>query len=261
MKKLRRSPEAIAAYRSGYLPSERRAIEQGVKSGDILGVVSTNALELGIDIGSLDVAILVGWPGSVASAWQQGGRAGRKADTSAMILIASSSPLDQFLMKRPDYFFGSSPEQGIVNPDNLAILASHLKCACFEVPFEKERLGNANVSSLLQHLDDEHVARYTGGRWYYTSAAYPAEEVSLRSATPRNFIVLDTSKEKQEVIAEVDYDSAPFLIHEDAIYMHTGASICGGSPRLGRVGGVCSSGKSRLLYGRFGFDKYPGSDG
>ena len=222
MKKLRRSPDVIAAYRSGYLPSERRAIEEGIKSGNILGVVSTNALELGIDIGSLDVAVLVGWPGSVASAWQQGGRAGRKASTSAVLLIGSSSPLDQFLMNHPDYFFGSSPEQGIVNPDNLTILANHLKCACFEVPFDEARLGNADVKALLQHLDDEHVVRHTGGRWYYAEEAYPAEEVSLRTATPRNFIVLDTSKEKNEVIAEVDYDSTPFLIHEDAIYMHQG---------------------------------------
>lgn len=222
MEKLHRSPESIAAYRSGYLPRERRAIEEGIKSGRLLGVVSTNALELGIDIGSLDVAILAGWPGSVASAWQQGGRAGRKSGTSAVFLIANSSPLDQFLMNHPDYFFGSPPEQGIVNPDNLGILTNHLKCACFELPFEEEEtFGSARVTPILQHLDEEHVVRHTGGRWYYSEDSYPAEEISLRSATAENFIVLNTA-DRNRVIAEVDYDSAPFLIHEDAIYLHQG---------------------------------------
>ncbi len=222
MLKLHRPAEAIAAYRSGYLPAERRAIEEGIKSGRILGVVSTNALELGIDIGSLDAAILAGWPGSVASAWQQGGRAGRKGSTSAIILVANSSALDQFLMNHPDYFFGSSPEQGIVNPDNFAILTSHLKCACFELPFhEDERFGSAEVRPILEALDHEQVVRHSGNRWFYSSDSYPAEEISLRSARAENFIVLNTA-DRNRVIADVDYDSAPFFIHPDAIYIHQG---------------------------------------
>lgn len=222
MVKLHRSPDAIAGYRSGYLPSERRAIEQGIKSGRLLGIVSTNALELGIDIGSLDVAILAGWPGSVASAWQQGGRAGRKAGDSAVILIADSSALDQFLMSHPEYFFGAPAEQGIVNPDNLSILVSHLKCACFELPFENsESFGRTRVHEVLERLEEGQVLRHSGDRWYFASDAYPAEEVSLRAGVEENFVVLDTSRENK-LVAEVDFDSAPFLIHPDAIYIHQG---------------------------------------
>lgn len=222
MLKLHKSPNAIAGYRSGYLPNERRAVEQGVKTGQILGVVSTNALELGIDIGSLDVSILAGWPGSVASAWQQAGRAGRKAGTSAAFLIAQSAPIDQYLMQHPEYFFGSAPEQGIVNLDNLAILTNHLKCACFELPFEDgECFGDAEVTPVLERLDEAHVLRHAGERWYFAEDSYPADEISLRSASAENFIVLNTAN-KNAVIAEVDYDSAPFLIHPDAIYIHQG---------------------------------------
>ncbi len=220
--KMRKSADTIAGYRSGYLPNERRAIEKGIKSGQILGVVSTNALELGIDIGSLDVSILAGWPGSVASAWQQAGRAGRKAGTSAAFLIAQSAPIDQFLMQHPEYFFGSSPEQGIVNLDNLAILTNHLKCACFELPVEEtERFGRAEITPILEYLEDANVLRHAGERWYFSEDSYPADEISLRSASAENFIVLNT-KDKNKVIAEVDYDSAPFLIHPDAIYIHQG---------------------------------------
>jgi len=222
MLKLHKPPEAIAGYRSGYLPNERRAIEQGIKSGRILGVVSTNALELGIDIGSLDVSILAGYPGSVASAWQQAGRAGRKAGTSAAFLVAQSAPIDQFLMQHPEYFFGSAPEQGIVNLDNLAIMTNHLKCACFELPFEDTELfGAAEVRPILERLDEAHVLRHSGERWYFAEDSYPADEISLRSASSENFIVLNTAN-KNAVIAEVDYESAPFLIHPDAIYIHQG---------------------------------------
>lgn len=220
MARAHRDPSQVCGYRSGYLPNERREIENGVKSGRILGIVSTNALELGIDIGSLDVSILAGWPGTVASAWQQAGRAGRKGRTSLTILVAGSSPLDQFLMNNPDFFFGRAPEHGIVNPENLAVLAAHLKCAAFELPVESgEAFGPTHPAALLEHLDNEHVLRRSAGRHYYAAEAFPAEEVSLRGGAGENFIVLDTGN-NNKVIAEVDYDSAPFLIHDDAIYIH-----------------------------------------
>ena len=220
MTRLRRDPNRIRGYRGGYLPNERRAIEKGVKSGEILGVVSTNALELGIDIGQLRVAILAGYPGTISSTWQQGGRAGRKGDPAAMIVVASSSPLDQFIINHPEYFFGASPETGIINPDNVAIMSSHLKCAAFELPFEDgERFGRADVSAMLNYLAEANILRHKGGRYYWSSETYPAEQVSLRSASADNFVVLDV-KNGNKVLAEVDYDSAPFLIHEEAIYIH-----------------------------------------
>jgi len=220
MARLHRDPEQIAGYRSGYLPTERREIENGLKQRKLLGVVSTNALELGVDVGSLDVSILAGWPGTVASAWQQAGRAGRKGASSLAIYIAGSTPLDQFLMNHPDYFLGASPERGIVNPENLVILASHLKCAAFELPFdEEESFGPTDPGPILQYLEDEKVLRHTEKRWYYSSDSYPAEDISLRSAAGENFIVLDTGRQNK-VIAEVDFDSAPFLLHDDAVYIH-----------------------------------------
>jgi len=220
MARLKRNPEKISGYRGGYLPNERHAIEEGVKSGRIMGVVSTNALELGIDIGQLNAAVLAGYPGTITSTWQQGGRAGRKTEASIVVLVATSSPLDQFIINHPDYFFGSSPEAGIINPDNIAIMGSHLKCACFELPIDDgEQLGQTDINPLLSHLEEGGILRHTGGRWYYTSEIYPAEEISLRSATAENFVVLNTSK-NNAVIAEVDYDSAPFLIHEEAVYIH-----------------------------------------
>ncbi|MDX2176180.1 MAG: DEAD/DEAH box helicase [Candidatus Sumerlaeia bacterium] len=220
MERMHRDPAAICGYRGGYLPKERRAIEEGVKSGRVRGVVSTNALELGIDIGGLDVSILAGWPGSVASAWQQAGRAGRKATDALAVYIGGSSPLDQYLMQHPDFFFGRSPEAAIINPGNLVILASHTKCAAFELPFEDgERLGPSDPAPVLRYLDDEKVVRHAAGRWYYAAESYPAEDVSLRAGAGENFIVLDTGNRNQ-VIAEVDHDSAPFLIHDDAVYIH-----------------------------------------
>lgn len=220
MARLKGDPERICGYRGGYLPNERHAIEDGIKKGEILGVVSTNALELGIDIGRLNAAILAGYPGTVSSTWQQGGRAGRKLGTSVVVLVASSSPLDQYIVNHPDYFFGASPESGIINPNNMAIMAGHVKCACFELPFEEnEMMGDMNPAPLLKHLEEAGIIRHTGDRWYYSSEVYPAEEISLRSATAENFVVLNTSK-ANSVIAELDYDSAPFFIHEEAIYIH-----------------------------------------
>jgi len=220
MQKFRRNPELVKGYRGGYLPNERRMIEQGIKRGDIIGVVSTNALELGIDIGSLNVSILAGYPGTISSMWQQGGRAGRRRDTAVIILVADSSPLDQFIVQHPEYTLGSSPENGILNPNNLYILASHIKCASFEIPFgDKEAFGDLDVTGILEYLEEERVLRHTAGKYYWMSETYPAQEVSLRSASPENFIIQNTSR-RNEVLGEVDFFAAPFMIHDEAIYIH-----------------------------------------
>ncbi|MGB9691165.1 MAG: DEAD/DEAH box helicase [Candidatus Sumerlaeaceae bacterium] len=222
MPRMRQSPDRIAGYRGGYLPNERRLIERGVKSGKILGIVSTNALELGIDIGQLRVAILAGYPGSVSSTWQQTGRAGRKAEAAAAILVASSLPIDQYVITHPHYFFGKPPEMAIVNPDNPAILSAHVKCAAFELPFvDGERFGGVDPTSYLEFLEADHLLRHVGDKWFWSADIYPSENISLRSASAENFVVVDVT-DKNRVIAEIDYDSAPFLIHTEAIYMHLG---------------------------------------
>lgn len=222
MTRLHRDPEKVTGYRGGYLPNERRAIEKGLRTKEILGVISTNALELGVDIGSLEVSIMAGYPGTIASAWQQAGRAGRRGSPSVSIYIAGSTPLDQFLMKHPEYFFGASPEAAHINPSNLPIYAAHVKCASFEVPFEDgEPFCQTDPGAVLQFLEDEHLLRHSGNRWHYASDAYPAEDISLRSAAGENFIVLDSGR-NNEVVAELDYDSAPFFIHDDAVYIHNG---------------------------------------
>lgn len=222
MRRIRQNPDRIAGYRGGYLPNERRIIERAVKSGEILGIVSTNALELGIDIGQLRAAILAGYPGSVASTWQQAGRAGRKADTAVAVLIASSLPIDQYVITHPDYFFGKPSEMAIVNPDNPSILAAHIKCAAFELPFrEGEHFGRIDPSSFLEYLAADHLVRHVGEKWFWSADIYPSENISLRSASAENFVVVDVT-DKNRVIAEIDYDSAPFLIHTEAIYMHLG---------------------------------------
>ncbi len=220
MQKLGKPGRLIRGYRGGYLPLERREIERGLRNGEILGVVSTNALELGIDIGQLSVCLMAGYPGTITSSWQQAGRAGRRTETSVAILIASSTPIDQFIINHPEYFFGRSPETGIVDPNNLIILMSHLKCAAFELPFEDgERFGVDATQEMLSYLEDHGVLHHVGNRWHWTSEIYPAQEISLRSASPENFVIIDTTYEDR-VIGEVDYFSAPMLIHEDAIYIH-----------------------------------------
>jgi len=211
----------VRGYRGGYLPKERRQIERGLRDENILGVVSTNALELGIDIGSLDMSIMAGYPGTITSTWQQAGRAGRRSGLSGAILVASSSPLDQFIIQNPAYFFGSSPEHCFINPDNLLILLSHMKCAAFELPFEeKETLGDTPTSEILEFLQEEQVVRLSGGKWHWTSDNYPADHISLRSVSSDNFIVIDHTDQKSEVIGEVDFASAPMFIHPKAIYLH-----------------------------------------
>jgi DEAD/DEAH box helicase domain-containing protein len=219
---LKADPDTIRGYRGGYLPLERREIERGLRDGSIRTVVSTNALELGVDIGSLDAAILIGYPGTIASTWQQAGRAGRRNDHSAAVLIASSSPLDQYVITHPDYVLGKSPESGLVNPDNLYILVSHLKCAAFELPFaDGERFGRQPIGEVLQYLEDEGVLHHSGDKWFWSAEAFPAEGVSLRSSSVDNVVIIDTS-DGAEVVGEVDWYSAMTLVHEEAIYIHSG---------------------------------------
>ncbi|MBI4277566.1 MAG: DUF1998 domain-containing protein, partial [Armatimonadetes bacterium] len=218
-----RDPAAVQGYRAGYLPGERRAIEQGLREGRIRAVAATNALELGIDIGQLDAAIMVGYPGTIASAWQQAGRAGRRREGSVAILIATSDPLDQYLVNHPEYFFGQSPEEALINPNNLYLLASHVKCAAFELPMgEMEVFGPPTLPALLGHLEEERVVHRAGDRWHYVAERYPAEAVSLRSASTENVVIIDEAVPKPRVIGEVDLASAPSLVHEDAIYLHLG---------------------------------------
>lgn len=217
------SPNMVQGYRAGYLPNERRAIERGIKDGEIRTVVATNALELGVDIGGLEACVLNGYPGSIASAWQQMGRVGRREGTSLAIYVATSSPLDQFLVTHPDYFFSQSPEAALVHPDNLVIMANHLRCGAFELPFnDAERFGgNEATEEILRYLADEQVVRHAGGRWYWMSERYPAEGLSLRSAAIDNFVIIETGP-RPRVIGEMDRASAPMLIHEEAIYIHLG---------------------------------------
>ncbi|MDR7521540.1 MAG: DEAD/DEAH box helicase [Armatimonadota bacterium] len=213
----------IAGYRAGYLPGERRAIEQGLRSGDVLAVAATNALELGIDIGRLQAALLVGYPGTVASTWQQAGRAGRTQDLAAAILVATSDPLDQYIVRHPEYFFGRSPEAGLINPDNLYVLTSHVRCAAFELPIDDgERFGPSTLPEILDYLAGQRIVHHEGGRWHYIADAYPAQDVSLRSASTENVVIIDTTEPSPRVVGEVDLASAPGLVHEDAIYLHLG---------------------------------------
>jgi DEAD/DEAH box helicase domain-containing protein len=215
-------PEAIRGYRGGYLPGERREIERGLRDGKIRGVVSTNALELGIDIGSLDTAVMAGYPGTIASTWQRAGRAGRRSGSSCAVLVASSAPLDQFIVKNPDYFFGKSPEHGYIQPDNLEILVNHLKCAAFELPIApQEKFGNVDLPELCARLEEAGFLHRSGEHWHWTQEAYPADTISLRSVSSDNFVIIDTTGEA-EVIGEVDFTSALEFVHPKAIYLHEG---------------------------------------
>ncbi|MGH9453478.1 MAG: DEAD/DEAH box helicase [Terriglobia bacterium] len=216
------SPEAIRGYRGGYLPNERREIERSLRDGSLRGVVATNALELGIDIGGLDVAVLAGYPGSIASTWQRAGRAGRRQGSSAALLVASSAPLDQFIVQNSAYFFGHSPEHGYVNPDNLQILLSHLKCAAFELPLrEDERFGAFDLKALCAHLEETGFLHRSSEGWHWVSESYPADAISLRSVSSDNFVIVDNT-EAAKVIGEVDFTSALTTVHEGAIYIQDG---------------------------------------
>jgi DEAD/DEAH box helicase domain-containing protein len=218
--------EPIRGYRGGYLPGERREIERGLRDGQILGVVTTTALELGIDIGSLDACVMAGYPGSIASTWQRAGRAGRRSGSSCAIFVASSAPLDQFIVQHPDYFFGSSPEHAHIQPDNLEILVNHLKCAAFELPLSpEERFGNVELPELCERLGEAGFLHKSGGNWHWVQEAYPADTISLRSVTSDNFVIINTTGEENggpEVIGEVDFSSALTTVHPKAIYIHQG---------------------------------------
>ena len=217
--------QRVRGYRAGYLPLHRREIEAGLRHGQITGVVSTNALELGIDIGTLQAAVLVGYPGTIASTWQQLGRAGRRSG-SVGVFVASSSPLDQFIVRHPEYFLSADPEEGLIDPDNLLLLAGHLQAGLFELPFEEEeRLGKADVQELLHLFEDDGSATHSAGRWFWSRQAFPAEEVHLRRILADNVVIIDTSHPRPQVIGEMDQFTAPVLLHEEAVYLHEGAQF------------------------------------
>ncbi|ANY69145.1 ATP-dependent helicase [Paenibacillus sp. BIHB 4019] len=214
--------KTIRGYRGGYLPKLRREIERGLRSGEIRGVVSTNALELGIDIGQLQACVLNGYPGTVASTWQQSGRAGRRQGSAVTFLVASSNPLDQYMIQNPDFFFNRPPERALIHPDNLLVLIDHVKCAAYELPFEEgEKFGEESLADMMEFLTEEKVLHRAGSRWYWMEQSFPAHNISLRSAAQENFVIIDMT-EGSRVLGEVDRFSAPTLIHEEAIYIHEG---------------------------------------
>src|SRR6187399_481693 len=227
--------DEIRGYRGGYLPQRRREIEKGLREGSVRAVVSTNALELGIDIGALDVSVMAGYPGTIAATWQRAGRAGRRSGRSAAVLVASSAPLDQFIVRHPSYFFDASPEHALVNPDNLHIFVDHVKCAAFELPFTTaESFGRHDVQEVLGVLQENgfvhrNDAASSGGdgsaadgAWQWTNESYPADAVSLRSISSDNFVVVDTTH-GADVIGETSFNSGPSTLHEKAIYLLEGA--------------------------------------
>jgi len=222
--------DEIRGYRGGYLPQRRREIEKGLREGTVRAVVSTNALELGIDIGALDVCVMAGYPGSIAATWQRAGRAGRRTGRSAAVLVGSSAPLDQFVLRHPSYFFDASPEHALINPDNLQVLVDHVKCAAFELPFTTvEQYGRHDVQEVLGVLAEQGFVHNTvtdgdsgvGGQWQWTNESYPADAVSLRSISSDNFIIVDTTR-GADVIGETSFTSGPATLHEKAIYLLEG---------------------------------------
>jgi DEAD/DEAH box helicase domain-containing protein len=227
------APERIRGYRGGYLPMRRREIEKGLREGTVRAVVSTNALELGIDIGALDVAVMAGYPGTIAATWQRAGRAGRRAGKSAAVMVASSAPMDQFIVRNPAYFFDRSPERALIDPDNLHILVDHIKCATFELPFTgAESFGAHNLQEVLAILQEQGLVHRTGlseeagddghptaeTQWTWTNESYPADAVSLRSVSSDNFVIVDITDETR-VIGETDFTSGPATLHPKAIYI------------------------------------------
>jgi DEAD/DEAH box helicase domain-containing protein len=234
------NPQAVHGYRGGYLPSERRAIERGLREGVVRGVVATNALELGVDIGQLSACVMAGYPGTIASAWQQAGRAGRRAGLSVAVLVASALPLDQYLVTHPRYFLGRPVEQALLDPDNLAVLANHLACAAFELPFEPdESFGSfGDAGAVLDALAEEGALHRHNGHYTWIGEGYPAGGLSLRTSTPDNIVIQDVGAgastelstgasagpgaDPPRVIGQMDRPSAPTLIHEGAVYLHGG---------------------------------------
>ena len=218
------APEKIRGYRGGYLPNRRREIEKGLRDGAVRAVVSTNALELGIDIGALDVSIMAGYPGTIAATWQRAGRAGRRSGRSAAVMVASSAPLDQFVVRNPSYFFDASPERALIDPDNLHILVDHIKCAAFELPFSStETFGRPDVQEILGILSEQRLVHRADqdAPWTWTNESYPADAVSLRSVSSDNFVIVDITQETR-VIGETDFTSGPATLHPKAIYIVEG---------------------------------------
>ncbi|HUY98531.1 MAG TPA: DEAD/DEAH box helicase [Verrucomicrobiae bacterium] len=235
----------VRAYRGGYLPLERRAIEAGLRDGSVRCVVATSALELGIDIGQMEAAVLVGYPGTIASTWQQLGRAGRRGRPALQLLIVGGGPLDQYVATHPEFLLEQPPEQALVNPDNLLILAAHVQAATFELPFhDGERFGGVEIADLLRLLAEEGVVHHAGGRWHWSADAFPAEAISLRTVASSNIVIIDTSSPPARpsagpqgpwagsggghagtgarIVGEIDEWAAPLTVHDDAIYLHQG---------------------------------------
>lgn len=214
----------IRAYRGGYLPAERREIEQQLFSGELMGITSTNALELGIDIGSLDAVIVVGYPGSISSTWQQIGRAGRKHDESIAFLVAQNAPLDQYLMQHPEYFFEQNPESAIIDPDNPHIVLGHLRATMFELPLHvnEERIFGPKAPALIDLLDEDRQIIRRADLWYWTGKGYPADDFSLRNSTDLTYTIVDTTSGKNQVIGSTDELSAFMQLHTEAVYLHHG---------------------------------------
>jgi DEAD/DEAH box helicase domain-containing protein len=217
-------PEAIQGYRGGYLPLERRTIERGLRERKIQAVVSTNALELGIDIGSLEACVMVGYPGTVASTLQQMGRAGRRDSAAVAIVVAASTPLDQYVVNHPEYLLGAPSESGLINPDNLLIYGSHVKCAAFELPFrDGEEFGRLSPRALLESFEADRMLYKSGDRWFWSAESFPSYEISLRTATAENVVIVDqTDPSDVHVIGEMDRPSAATMLHDEAIYLHAG---------------------------------------
>ncbi len=215
---------SVRGYRGGYLPRERREIERGLRDGSVRAVVATNALELGVDIGGMSVCVMSGYPGTIASTWQQSGRAGRGSGASAAFLVAAEGPLDQYLVTHPGYVMGRSPEHALINPDNLAILLAHLRCAAYELPFaDLESFGGQDVSAILGYLAEEGTLQHAGGRWRWAGLTYPAGEVSLRSAGDVQIaIVAEDERGHREAIGTVDRSGSSLYVYEGAIYLHEG---------------------------------------
>ena len=216
----RRRPPRVKAYRGGYLPNERRGTEKALRQGDVDCVIATSALELGVDIGALDVCVLNGYPGTIAATWQRFGRAGRRQRPALGVLVASSDPLDQYVVRHPEFFLGASPESARVDPNQMLIALEHIRCAAFELPFNAgEAFGNLEPSEYLAYLAEEEVVHLEGDKWHWMAESYPANSVSLRSVADGNFVVVDTTGGKSNIIAEVDYSGAAMTLYEGAIYL------------------------------------------
>ncbi len=234
----------IRGYRGGYLPNRRREIERGLRDGDVRAVVSTNALELGIDIGALDVSVMAGYPGTIAATWQRAGRAGRRTTRSAAVLVASSAPIDQFIVRNPSYFFDASPEHALINPDNLHILLDHVKCAAFELPFADDerfgaegRAGEVDLQEILSVLAEEGFVHHADGQWNWTNESYPADAVSLRSVSSDNFVIVDMHQRRARDRRDRLHERAVDAAREGDLH-HRRAAVPGRAARLRRPQGL-----------------------